>query len=100
MNRIKELRKKNHLTQHELGSLLHLSQQQIQKYESGILEPKASVLVALADLFHTNTDYILMRTETSKDLNINESEQNLVEHFRTMDIKTQCCFMQLFHLYK
>lgn len=59
MNRIKELRKELNLSQVELASQLHISQQAIQQYESDRNYPSADILIRLSDIFSTSVDYLL-----------------------------------------
>lgn len=58
MNRIKELRLKNKLSQAELGEKLNLPQGTLSKYENGIYEPKIETWQALADYFNVSILYI------------------------------------------
>jgi len=58
MNRIKELRLKNKLSQAELGEKLNLPQETLSKYENGIYEPKIETWQALADYFNVSVPYL------------------------------------------
>lgn len=58
-NRIKELRKSNHLTQEKLAELLNVSCQAVSKWECGLSAPDLSILGPLARVFHTTTDDLL-----------------------------------------
>ena len=49
-------------SQTEIASLLHTTQQQYSKYESGIQEIPVHHLLTLADYYHVSTDYLLGRT--------------------------------------
>lgn len=57
--RIKELRLSYKLTQQELASMLHVSQQVVQKYEKGAIRPSIDTLIQMAQIFHTSIDYIV-----------------------------------------
>lgn len=59
MVRLKELRKKNKLTQKELAEKLNLDTSSISKYESSASTPSQEVLLKLAKLFNVTTDYLL-----------------------------------------
>ena len=77
--RIKECRKASGLTQEELAVRLHVKRQIISYYESIDSErtPNIDILVSMADLFNTTTDYLLGLTETeSKDVDV----QNLCNY--------------------
>ena len=63
--RIKDFRLKKHLTQTGLATAVEYSQNLISRMESGTADPKASILLRLADYFHVSVDYLLYRSEIS-----------------------------------
>ncbi len=63
--RIKDFRLKKHLTQAGLATALECSQNLISRMESGSADPKASVLLQMADYFHVSVDYLLYHSEIS-----------------------------------
>ena len=60
--RIKDLRDDHDLTQADLAKLLFITQQQYSLYEKGYRDIPTSLIIMLADYYHTSTDYILGRT--------------------------------------
>ncbi len=60
--RIRELREDHDLTQREIAKILHMPQPQYYRYEQGFRDIPTDILIALADLYQTSTDYILGRT--------------------------------------
>lgn len=58
MNRIKELRLKNKLSQAELGEKLNLPKGTLSRYENEVREPKPETWQALADYFNVSIPYI------------------------------------------
>jgi len=58
-NRLKELRKKNNLTQEKLAQLLNVSCQAISKWECGISSPDLSMIAPLTRVLHTSADQLL-----------------------------------------
>ena len=60
--RIRELREDHDLTQRQLAAILYMPQPQYFRYERGYRDIPSDVLIALADLYQTSTDYILGRT--------------------------------------
>ena len=56
---IAKLRKEQHLTQSQLGALLHLSNTTISNYETGVSTPEVDIVIKLARLFHVSVDYLL-----------------------------------------
>ena len=61
--RIRELREDSDLTQREVAAYLKMPQPQYFRYEQGYRDLPTDILIALADLYHTSTDYILGRTD-------------------------------------
>ena len=57
--RLRELRKKNSLTQAALGKKLGLSPSAIGMYEQGSREPDHYTLLKICDLFDVSTDYLI-----------------------------------------
>lgn len=60
--RIRDLREDCDLTQAEVAAYLRCSQQVYSNYELGQRDIPTDVLLRLADLYHTSTDYLLGRT--------------------------------------
>lgn len=67
--RIRDLREDNDLTQQQVSDYLEMKQPQYNRYEKGYRDIPSDVLIALADLYNTTTDYILERTDSPKPLN-------------------------------
>lgn len=61
--RIRELREDNDMTQRDVATRLNMSQPQYFRYEQGYRDIPTDILIALADLYHTSTDYILGRVD-------------------------------------
>lgn len=61
--RIRDLRQDSDLTQKEVAGLLGMSQTGYSKYETGENDIPTSVLIRLAELYHTSVDYLLGRTK-------------------------------------
>lgn len=57
--RIKELRVGKGLSQQELAEKLGVMQHTVSKYENNVKRPSLEVLVSLADILDTTTDYLL-----------------------------------------
>ena len=58
-NNLTFYRKKNGLTQGQLGELLHVSAQAISKWENGQAEPSIEMILKLAEIYHITTDELL-----------------------------------------
>lgn len=61
--RLKELRKRNNITQMKLAMDLNLNQNSVSRYESGEREADYATLIAFADYFNVSIDYLLERTD-------------------------------------
>ncbi len=62
-NRIRDLREDQDLTQRQVAERLGMSQPQYFRYEQGYRDIPTDILLALAELYQTSTDYILGRTD-------------------------------------
>ena len=60
--RIRELREAHDLTQRQIAAILSITQPQYFRYEQGYRDVPTDILITLADLYRTSTDYILDRT--------------------------------------
>ena len=91
MERIVILRKKNgNMLQQKVATKLGVSQELISKLESGQTKGSIDILISLADLFHTSTDYLLERTENDAPIdlinnNLKDSDKDLLMLFRQLN---------------
>lgn len=60
--RLIELREKNHLSQSAVANRIGVTPALISAYEKTERNPSIDKLIALADVYHTSTDYILCRS--------------------------------------
>ena len=63
--RLKELRKANGLTQHQLANELGMIHQTYSNYENEKHEPNIAMLIKLADYFDVSVDYLIGHEKTS-----------------------------------
>ncbi len=61
--RLKDLREDNDLTQEQVAEYLNMKQPQYSRYERGLRDIPTDVLIKLAKLYKTSTDYILGLTK-------------------------------------
>lgn len=66
VERLKEIREDKDLTQKEVAKIIHVTQQQYNKYELGINSIPVEKLNKLANYYNTSTDYLLYRTDERK----------------------------------
>ncbi|MBP3935977.1 MAG: helix-turn-helix transcriptional regulator [Clostridia bacterium] len=64
--RLKDLREDHDLTQEKVAAYLFMKQSQYSRYERGLRDIPTDVLIRLAKLYHTSTDYILGLTKETK----------------------------------
>lgn len=62
-NRLKELRKNNHLTQKELAENLQMPTSTLANYESGNRTPNQTQLINMSKYFHVSVDYLIGKSE-------------------------------------
>ncbi len=65
-NRIKDLREDNDFTQQNVADKIGITQRKYSYIETGVQPLTDELLVALADLYNVNIDYILKQTECPK----------------------------------
>lgn len=68
MYRIRELREDRDLTQAQIAKVLHTTQQQYSKIETGKADISGEKLILLAQFYKVSCDYILGLTNHSKPL--------------------------------
>ncbi|MBE6981564.1 MAG: helix-turn-helix transcriptional regulator [Ruminococcaceae bacterium] len=64
--RLKDLREDRDFSQQFIAEFLGMKQSQYSRYERGLRDIPTDVLIRLADLYKTSTDYILGRTNHTK----------------------------------
>lgn len=84
--RLKELRRRNKMSQKELGEALHLSQRAISRYEGNESEPEFQTLIEMAKYFNVTIDY-LMETDESNSILISKDDFDILK--KASDIITK-----------
>lgn len=64
--RIKDLREDHDLTQKQVAEYLQIKQNTYSQYETGVRQIPTEVIIALAKLYKTSTDYLLGLTDRKK----------------------------------
>ncbi len=62
--RLRNLREDHDMSQREVAEYLGMKQPQYNRYERGLRDIPTDILIRLAQLYNTTTDYILGRTNT------------------------------------
>ena len=63
LDRLRDLRDDNDLTQQNVADYLHINQRTYSRYENDQRMIPSQILSALADLYDTSVDYLLERTD-------------------------------------
>lgn len=84
MNRLKELRQKNHLTLEKLGQKVNIPKNTLSRYESGKREPKIETWKKLADYFNVSVPYI--RGEIDTELIAKIAKMVFLTHASSFDV--------------
>lgn len=83
MNRIKQLREEQKISQAELGKKLNKTQQQISLYENGTNELDLDGYIILSKLFDCSIEYIAGKTDIRKPVSTIEDEFKFAYHKET-----------------
>lgn len=87
---LKKLRKSHQISQQQLGELIGVSQQSVNKYENHSIEPDIYTLSKIAQCFNTSIDYLVGNTDVDhiieevKPYDLNKEESTLVDGFRKL----------------
>ena len=57
--RIRKLRQENNMTQDQLAAIMEISRSTLYRYESSQNLPDSDIIIRLAIVLHTTTDYLL-----------------------------------------
>lgn len=82
--KIKELRKKNKMTQQKLASILNVDTSLISKWEKGIAIPSNDLLIKLCNQFNVSSDYLLGRDEAPTKKPIAEEHMDYNEFSKAL----------------
>lgn len=66
MNRVRELRKKNNISQEKLSKMLNTTQSNISGWESDKWQPDNDNLIKMSNIFNCSLDYLLGRDNTEQ----------------------------------
>ena len=85
--KIKELRRKNNMTQENLADHLCVTYQTVSKWETGVTSPDLSVIVPLARLFKVTTDELFCFEENADHIRNEELEAQYQETWQSGDLQ-------------
>ncbi|MBP3939685.1 MAG: helix-turn-helix transcriptional regulator [Clostridia bacterium] len=85
-NRIRELRKKYHMSQIHLSIELEVSQETVSAYEKGKYYPSFQTLLRLSKIFNASIDYIMgLSDEMGQNPHLSDSEYVLLNHYSRLN---------------
>lgn len=90
LENIKKLRLKDKISQQELGDIVGVSQQSINKYENHNVEPGLETLVKIAEYFNVSVDFLIGHTDVERlpenltRFDLNREESKLIDGFRKL----------------
>lgn len=88
-NRIRELRKENHMSQIHLSIELEVAQETVSAYENGKHYPSFQSLVKMSNLFNVPIDYIMGLSDSIGDNSLSEKENHMLRMFKTLNDNNQ-----------
>ncbi len=80
--KIKELRKKNKISQKMLGEYLGISDRAVSKWESGLSKPSGQNLIRLAKIFKVHVEYFLSDDEEVNNENTLSGMESMTELYK------------------
>ena len=84
------LRNQANLSQAAFAELLHVSRQTVSKWELGSSFPEIDKVVAISDLFHVSTDYLLKNIEpTQQETNLDRLVLRFLGYAQDMEAISQ-----------
>ncbi|MBQ8419627.1 MAG: helix-turn-helix domain-containing protein [Clostridia bacterium] len=87
--KIKELRKKNDMTQEKLADYLFVSYQAVSKWETGAASPDLSLIVPLAKILHVTTDELFNLDTDQSDPRRKELDDLFDSTWKSGDMKVR-----------
>ncbi len=87
MTNLKKIVKDKNKSLTALAVELEISQEAISQYISGKIKPKTSIVIKMADILNTSTDYLLGLTNnpTPSNIFLNEKENHIIENYRQLN---------------
>ena len=91
LENLRKLRQERNLSQRALANLMGISQQSINKYETGKTQPDINMLMTLAEFFHTSIDYLVGYTDNAEPhrliTDLKDSEYETLTPYRADKMK-------------
>lgn len=91
---LKQLRKRNQMTQGDLATALKISRSTIAMYETDVRNPDHELMKRISELFNVSMDY-LYEKEAPAEPELTEAEAALLTLFRQIPPERQQIYLQL-----
>lgn len=87
MKNLKKIVKAKNMSLTALAIELEVSQEAISQYISGKIKPKTAIIIKMASILNTTTDYLLDLTDDPKpnNFNISEDENALLTNYKLLN---------------
>lgn len=91
MKNLKKIVKAKGISLTSLAVELEISQEAISQYISGKIKPKTAIVIKMAKILNTTTDYLLDLTDNPKpnNFNISENELALLSNYNLLSFEEQ-----------
>lgn len=98
--RLKITRKECNLTQDEVAQKLGVTRATYSRYELGQREPNLDAIRELASIFNVSADFLINTNKYNKDVELNQTEQRLLDLFRQLNLQGQEYILQTLDMAK
>ena len=85
--RLRLLRKKNHMTQADMGKIMHVTASSISAYERDEYPPDYMYLAEIIRIFRVDANWMMLGSEKRNRImtEVNEEERNVLDSLRRLD---------------
>ena len=81
---LKQLRKRENMTQGDLAKALNISRSTIAMYETDIRNPDHDTMLKISKLFNVSMDFLYEKELPTEDGELSENKRKLIEWARTV----------------
>lgn len=100
--KLKELRRKNEMTQKHVAARISVARSTIAGYETKSRQPSHEKLTALANLFHVSIDYLIddntIQLDPARNITHHAEEQALLSRYHNLSLKSKQSLMEYMEL--
>jgi Predicted transcriptional regulators len=85
MNRLKDLRKENHMSQEELAKIFNVAQNTLSNWERGNREMDTKTVMEISKYFNVSTDYLLGTSNIRQEMTFDDFSYALYGEVRELN---------------